>query len=206
MTVVTKEIIRDLLPVYIAGDASPDTRSLVEEFLAKDEELSALVESARETRLPETPQIDALQSLELKTLDRTRRLLTRKMWLFSFSLFFSLAPMWFVFDSHGIVFLMARNQPFTAAGALLIALAGWVAYLDTCRRLSMTGMQPPQNWRARFFWALTGALFGAAGMLVLMNWTGNVWWLRAIPPVCMFVALQLGERWRQIRPRFRATR
>jgi hypothetical protein len=37
----------------------------------------------------------------------------------------------------------ARNQPLAAAGALLIALDGWVAYLNTCRRLSMTGMQPP---------------------------------------------------------------
>src|SRR5690349_10620900 len=126
MTAVTKEIIRDLLPVYIAGDASSDTRSLVEEFLARDPELRALVESARETRLPETPQVDELQSLEMKSLDRTRMLLNRKMWLLPFSLFFSLAPMLFVFDSHRITFLMARDHPFMAAGSLLIALAGWI--------------------------------------------------------------------------------
>jgi hypothetical protein len=201
MTTVTKEIVLDLLPVYIAGDASADTRSLVEEFLAQDPELRALVESARNPRLPETPQVDELQSLEIKSLDRTRRLLNRKMWLFSFSLVFSLLPMSFIFDSHGIVFLMARDHPLIAGGSLLAALAGWIAYLDICRRLSMTGMQPPQTWSARFLWALTGVLLGDSVMLVLRNWTGDVWWLKIIPPVCMIVGLRLGERWNQIRRR-----
>lgn len=201
MTNVTKEIVRDLLPVYIAGDASPDTQSVVEEFLAQDPELRALVESARNHRLPEPLHVGELQSLEIKSLDRTRGLLNRKMWLFSFSLVCSLVPMSFIFDSHGIVFLMARDNPLIAGGSLLAALTGWIAYLDTCRRLSMTGMQPPQTWKARFFWALTGALLGCSVMLVLMNWTGNVWWLRVIPPVCMIVALRLGERWNQIRRR-----
>ena len=37
---VTKEVIIDLLPVYLAGEASLATRVLVEEFLAQDPELA----------------------------------------------------------------------------------------------------------------------------------------------------------------------
>jgi len=33
---VTREVILDLLPVYLAGEASPDTRALIEEFVEQD--------------------------------------------------------------------------------------------------------------------------------------------------------------------------
>lgn len=36
---VTREVIKDLLPLYQEGEVSPDTRQLVEEYLAKDSEL-----------------------------------------------------------------------------------------------------------------------------------------------------------------------
>jgi len=40
---VTREVIVDLLPVYYSGEASPATRSLVEEYMKQDPELSQRV-------------------------------------------------------------------------------------------------------------------------------------------------------------------
>ncbi len=40
---VTQEVIVDLLPVYLSGEASPATRSLVEEFLKQDAEFAQRV-------------------------------------------------------------------------------------------------------------------------------------------------------------------
>ena len=37
---VTREVILDLLPVYLSGEASPDTRSLIEEYMKQDPELA----------------------------------------------------------------------------------------------------------------------------------------------------------------------
>jgi hypothetical protein len=37
---VTREVITDLWPVYVSGEASPDTRGLVEAFLREDPELA----------------------------------------------------------------------------------------------------------------------------------------------------------------------
>ena len=37
---VTRDVIYDLLPGYFAGDLSPDTRVLVDEFLAQDPEFA----------------------------------------------------------------------------------------------------------------------------------------------------------------------
>jgi anti-sigma factor RsiW len=37
---VTREVILDLLPVYVSGEASPATCALVEEYLKQDAELA----------------------------------------------------------------------------------------------------------------------------------------------------------------------
>ena len=40
---VTQNVVMDLLPVYLSGEASPDTRELIEEFLRQDPELARVV-------------------------------------------------------------------------------------------------------------------------------------------------------------------
>lgn len=37
---ITREVILDLLPVYLAGEASPATRALIEEYMEQDKELA----------------------------------------------------------------------------------------------------------------------------------------------------------------------
>lgn len=44
---VTRDVIYDLLPMYFAGDASQDTRSLIEEFFAGDPEFGRMAERFR---------------------------------------------------------------------------------------------------------------------------------------------------------------
>lgn len=41
---VTRDVIYDLLPSYFAGDASPDTRVLVDEFFTRDPEFGRMAE------------------------------------------------------------------------------------------------------------------------------------------------------------------
>ena len=47
---VTREVIYDLLPAYFAGEASADTRALVEEFFATDPELGRMAARFRARR------------------------------------------------------------------------------------------------------------------------------------------------------------
>src|SRR5205823_2975860 len=47
---ITRDIIGDLLPAYLSGEASADTRALVDEAAAGDAEIARLVESARQAR------------------------------------------------------------------------------------------------------------------------------------------------------------
>lgn len=50
----SREIILDLLPLYLSDEASPDTAALVEERLAADPELARLAELWKR-RLPQAP-------------------------------------------------------------------------------------------------------------------------------------------------------
>ena len=43
---VTREVIEDLLPLYLAGEASEDTTALIESYLETDAELAEMVTQA----------------------------------------------------------------------------------------------------------------------------------------------------------------
>jgi anti-sigma factor RsiW len=43
---IERDVILDLLPLYLAGEASPDTQTLVEQYLASDPELAETAELA----------------------------------------------------------------------------------------------------------------------------------------------------------------
>jgi anti-sigma factor RsiW len=51
---VSREVILDLLPLYLSDEASPDTRTLVEQQLAADPDLARLAAQWQQ-RLPQVP-------------------------------------------------------------------------------------------------------------------------------------------------------
>ena len=48
---ISRDVVKDLIPVYLAGDASADTQALVESYLKTDPELASDVKAARGTSL-----------------------------------------------------------------------------------------------------------------------------------------------------------
>ena len=53
MMEITRDIILDLLPLYLADEVSADTRSLVESYLESDPELAEKVARSAEMELPD---------------------------------------------------------------------------------------------------------------------------------------------------------
>ena len=53
---VTRDVILDLLPLYLSGEASSETRELVKEHLDNDPDLARLASQWKE-RLPESPPV-----------------------------------------------------------------------------------------------------------------------------------------------------
>lgn len=135
---VTREVVRDLLPLYLAGEASPATRELVEEYLAQDPELAREARSIRESPglpAPSAPGPDA----ELASLARTRNLIALQRWLFGFAISFTaigLALRLTFHEGHiSDVRLVIFDSPMEMGVCLLIAAAFWAGYIVLKRRL-----------------------------------------------------------------------
>jgi hypothetical protein len=135
---VTRDVVRDLLPLYLAGEASPATRELVEEYLTQDPELAREARSSQESiglPAPPAPRPD----LELASLTRTRGLIALQRWLFGFAIAFTaigLALRVTFHEGHvSHVRLVILDAPKELGACLLIAAACWAGYFALKRRL-----------------------------------------------------------------------
>jgi anti-sigma factor RsiW len=86
---VTRQVIADLWPAYAAGEASPDTRALVEAFLQQDPEFAKVLQDQGVERLlqPAAPPLPA--DHEARALRRTKRLLHGWDWTLFLAILFS---------------------------------------------------------------------------------------------------------------------
>jgi hypothetical protein len=86
---VTREVINDLWPVYAAGEASTDTRTLVEAFLQQDPEFARLLQGRGEEALLRQVPAGLSPDSEAQALQRTKRLLHGWDWMLLMAMLFS---------------------------------------------------------------------------------------------------------------------
>jgi hypothetical protein len=139
---VTREVILDLLPVYLSGEASPATRTLVEEYLKQDAELAQRIRLQGPENLARAVPSVPLPDLELRSLRRTRSLLGWQKWLFGLGIFFTAMPLSNEFSFEGgrlkeFHFLL-RDYPVEFGICLVLGFACWIAYFSIRRRLRTT--------------------------------------------------------------------
>ncbi len=137
---VTTNVIHDLLPAYVAGEASADTVALVEEFLQHDPGLARTIQVLRANPIPEVRQ--ALQpAREKQILNATRQLLWWRGTLMGIALFLTLVPLSFGFGPEGITWtFLQKAPPVETALVCLGALACWSGFFYIRRRLQGTGL------------------------------------------------------------------
>jgi len=139
---VTREVVADLLPLYVSGEASPATRALVEAWLRDDPELAREAQALAATPAPvgATPFPD----LELRSLRRTRSLLARLRWALAFATFFTALSLTtsITFEEGRIerVRMLVFDYPGIFGTTLALGVAGWVVYFSIRRRLRYTAL------------------------------------------------------------------
>jgi hypothetical protein len=126
---VTREVVTDLLPAYFSGEASRDTKALVEDYFRQDPDFERIARSGAtplET-LRAPASIAAGAEKEKCDLESVRwRLQWRKV-LFGVSLYLTLVPL--SFYSHGhVVPPMVRSAPWEAAFYWSLAAFFWYLY------------------------------------------------------------------------------
>lgn len=160
---ISKNIIRDLLPAYAAGEASVETCALIDGVLAEDPELR---DEIRELQaVPSFPEPSAPTNLALSSLKRTQSLLRKRTFLVGFCYFFTTLTFAFVDRPGGLPFKLA------ATACLATGIAGWIEFLRNAVRLRDTGLQPRHSRWPQFFWHLGAWCILTAFGLVLYDWT-----------------------------------
>jgi anti-sigma factor RsiW len=86
---VTRDVIADLYPLYVSGDASPDTRRLIEAFLSQDPEFAQSLRETGRDSLAAYPPPPLPPDHELKTLARLKRRLSGPLWLMNLAMILS---------------------------------------------------------------------------------------------------------------------
>ena len=136
---VTREVILDLLPVYLAGEASPTTCELIEEYMEQDPELAQRIRLQWADNLGKIALSALPPDLELRSLRRTRALINWQKWLFGFGICFTAIALTSEFSFQGgrikeFHFLM-RDFPAQFGSFAVLAIACWSGYYSIRRRL-----------------------------------------------------------------------
>ena len=133
---ITQEVVTDLLPVYFSGEASSDTKLLVEEYFRENPDFERMARSAGtplET-LRAAPPVAAGSEKEKRDLESVRCGLHRRKWLFSLSLFLTLSPLSFYFTHGHLVTLAVSDFLWEAAFDWSMAALFWFLYFAHLRR------------------------------------------------------------------------
>ena len=164
---VSKAVIEDLLPLYAAGEASEDSRALVEAHLATDPAMRDQLKSAVGRAFA---PVEVPPTVETSAIRETRRTVRKNNNLWGLAFGLSYVPMSFAFDTkRGITFLLARDLPPLALLFCGLGLAAWFLLVKTNARLQQTGLSDRRNG-ASLVWASI-AVSGPLAM-VLSQWIG----------------------------------
>ncbi len=146
---ITRDVITDLLPVYSAGEASNDTRALIEEFLKENPDFAKII-NEQESPL-NRPSINIPKETEMLTLNATRTLLRKRSLFMGFAIFFTCFAFAFTFDQNGLHWLWTEspikaiinlvlgewtdNAPLSGIVNLAIGAYFWIRYFQTNKSL-----------------------------------------------------------------------
>jgi anti-sigma factor RsiW len=133
---VTRNVVNDLLTVYLAGEAHADTVTLVEEWLRADPDLARQVAQARTITLPEVAAPPP--TVEKRALDRTRRHWRLRSIVLGAAIYFSTLPLSVTFNRSGFRGLLIQDWPERIV-LLIIAASLWGTYVALLRRWRAAG-------------------------------------------------------------------
>lgn len=131
-----REVMDDLMVMYLGGEASPSTARMVEEYAAAHPDYGALLWRAQQP--PPLPAAAPDKELEVMRMTRTHMFL-RSLFVGAGG-FFTLAPLTFVFKGGQLTFLLLRDAPAVASGFWSLAAASWVAAYVMHRSVRRAGL------------------------------------------------------------------
>ena len=139
---VTREVVTDLLPVYFSGEASGDTKVLVEDYFRRDPDFERIARSAATPleALRAPAPIATGSEKEKRDLESVRWGLRQRRWLFAGSLFLTLFPLsyYFTFTHGDLASLPVRDALWNTAFHWSLAVPFWFLYFARLPRRTVS--------------------------------------------------------------------
>jgi len=135
---ISRDVVKDLIAVYLAGDASADTRAFVESYLKTDPELAKDVEAAGHATLGLPPT--HMPTAEKQALEATQQQLKVRTSTLVVAMIFTVLPLTFVFHGTTITFLLIRDAPVIGIAWWATAAIMWIWHVRLRRRLRVSGL------------------------------------------------------------------
>lgn len=140
MNPVSRDIIIDLLPLYFADEASPASRTLVEDYLAANPDFAETMRASQQASA--AIPADFPEHGGHRAIKRIRSELIWRGALIAIGIFTTLVPLSFVYSDHGLEYFMLRDAPAVAAAFLGIAAFCWSLLWYLVRRMNTPQSQP----------------------------------------------------------------
>jgi len=129
---VTRDVVLDLLPLYLSGEASADTGALIVEYLAQDPELAQRIRAQPAELFKDAIPTPLPPDLEVRALRRARTLINLQKWLFGPAIAFTAIACSFEVKLDGgrlqDLHLVIQDYPLPIGAAALLAIACWSGY------------------------------------------------------------------------------
>jgi hypothetical protein len=126
---ITRDVVVDLWPLYESGDASADTRAVVEEFLKGDPGFARILREDASAKLLSATPVAREPDHEMKTLAAARKRLAMKDGPLFFAMIFSMMAFGRIVSDTSFD-VSPRNFIVTAS----IALVFWIWFLVNLAR------------------------------------------------------------------------
>jgi hypothetical protein len=133
---VTCDVLTDLLPVYFSGEASEDTKQLVEEYFRENPDFERIARKAATSLedLRMTAPVASEAEREKYDLQWAREELFRRRVGFAVALLFTLAPLMTLYRDGRLVWTAILNDPWLLALCWSIGALCWFQYFARLSR------------------------------------------------------------------------
>ncbi len=132
---ITRDVIIDLLPLYLANEASEESRKLIEQFLADDPALAKLVEQSDHESWRNDVPVPLKKEDEMKSFEKTKQILFQQKLFLALAVGMTLLLVAFRFDEKEVEWLWI-NSPAAGWAIFVAATVFWIAFLNVAYLLN----------------------------------------------------------------------
>lgn len=126
------EVLDDLLVLYLAGEASPASRRLVESYAAENKSFAArLAKGGADSGVT----LPSGRDNAMEVLRETRKYMKLQKVLFGLGIFFCMLPLTIVVRHGEVVFFLLRDAPVEAGASFMIGAGAWGSYWALQRKM-----------------------------------------------------------------------